>query len=103
MDSDHSSTRFDDRHRLMDGVCSVRVAAATARVTRQAVHRWIAQGHLTVVQHADPRGTWIDAAAFARFVATRQDAHAVGVRIETVCHWRRDEAERNEGSHTSTS
>jgi len=74
----------------MGGWIPVSEAAVVAGVTRQAVHAWIARGHLTAVQSADSRDYWIDADDFAQFLATRQAAHTVGVRVETVRHWQLD-------------
>jgi hypothetical protein len=65
-------------------------AANVAGVTRQAVHAWIARGHLTAVQCADSKDYWIDADGVTQFLATRQAAHTVGVRIETIRQWQVD-------------
>jgi hypothetical protein len=67
---------------------SISEAAATARVTRQAVHGWIARGHLTAITNSETNGYWIDAYAFDRFLATRHVAATKGVRIETIRHWK---------------
>jgi hypothetical protein len=69
------------------GPLSVSEAAAMAGVTRQAVHAWIARGHLTVVPSADLSGIWLEATTVARFLAARHAARTVGVRIETVRQW----------------
>jgi DNA-binding transcriptional MerR regulator len=66
-------------------------AATIAGVSLQAVHGWIARGYLTVVQDAMTQNYWMEADAFARFLAARQVATTMGVRIGTLRHWQRDD------------
>jgi hypothetical protein len=69
---------------------SISDAATLAGVSRQAVHGWIARGHLTIVRSDDASGSWLDATRFTQFLAERAVAVTKGVRIETVRHWQVD-------------
>ena len=60
-------------------------AAALAGVSRQAVHAWFAQGHLTPINTG--RGYRIDREEFRRFLAERRAAAAVGVKVATLRQW----------------
>lgn len=67
---------------------SVREAAAVAGVSRQSVHRWIAQGRVSAVAGDD--GYRVDSAELTDFLVLRRAAYLAGVTVSTLETWTGD-------------
>jgi excisionase family DNA binding protein len=64
---------------------SVQEAAARAEVSRQTIHNWMALDRIRLLVTDD--GYRIDPEELEQFLAMRQAASRVGIKVSTLQHW----------------